>query len=156
MDECKPLGGGAPMLGLVLRACLTLAGKRLSGCSQTKQTVSQAEAWCACSLRVLHSSPTAALSSEVYHLFRAHFVRFPSLGSLMLAAVDRGGDKNHDLSAATRRLLLLARPLVTLAIVSSKSCGGNVERDAVGKLAMRVRKLAPEAGAYTRPLFSST
>lgn len=99
----------------------------------------QAASWCACALQILYNAPAAtALSSDVYDVFRMHFIRFLRLGSMMLATVERAVEKNKTVEGK------YVWPFVTLAVLSSKNCDGDIVRDAVGKLATHVRKLSRE------------
>lgn len=139
------------LLTTVLRACLTFAGKKLSGRFQTViakvrgfhgnryKAPGQATSWCTCALDILFNAPEAiALSSSVYDVLRAQCIRFPRLGSMMLATAHRGEEKYV---VGGKSFML---PFITLAVISSKNCDGDVVRVAVGKLATYVGRLSFE------------
>ena len=138
--------GGIPgderLLTIVLRACLSFAGRKLAGAragdDDAKATTSRAAAWCTCAVNVLLNAPEeAAISGETYDVFRTHFARFPDLGSATLATVERAIEKNN-LGGNPARLL------VALAVAAAGSRDGDVKRRAIGRLSAFIGNMSPD------------
>lgn len=139
----------AKLLTTVLRTCLTFAGKKLVGRFQDDVTAiqlggqrhtasNQAASWCTCALQTLSNAPQGiSLSSASYDILRMQFIRFPRLGSVMLAAIQRAVERNNSEGK-------FVWPFVTLAVISSKTCDGEIVRKAVERLDVHFTNLQPE------------
>ena len=146
-------GGGGKLLVVVLRACLTFAGKGLSSSSESRETrkspasprSSRAVAWCVCAVRVLRKaiSPDYACA---YDILRAQFIRFPRLGAAALAAFEREtrassvDDNDDDVTGFDYGVH--AWDFILLAAISSNTFDDNTARDAIARLGAASWRLA--------------
>ena len=148
-------GGGGELLVVVLRACLTFAGKGLSSSSESRETrkrpasprSSRAVAWCVCAVRVLRKaiSPDYACA---YDILRAQFIRFPRLGAAALAAFEREtrassvDDNDDDVTGFDYGVH--AWDFILLAAISSNTFDDNTARDAIARLGAASWRLAAQ------------
>ena len=148
-------GGGRELLVVVLRACLTFAGKGLSSSSESRETrkspasprSSRAVAWCVCAVRVLRKaiSPDYACA---YDILRAQFIRFPRLGAAALAAFEREtrassvDDNDDDVTGFDYGVH--AWDFILLAAISSNTFDDNTARDAIARLGAASWRLAAQ------------
>ena len=146
-------GGGGKLLVVVLRACLTFAGKGLSSSSdrETRKSPasprsSRAVAWCVCAVRVLRKAISPDYACARYITRAVHPI--PRLGAAALAAFEREtrassvDDNDDDVTGFDYGVH--AWDFILLAAISSNTFDDNTARDAIARLGAASWRLAAQ------------